>query len=329
VRNGHAKVFVGKKCQLIEVTLDAQRSIFKDIELADELGITEEVECAVGYQFALDRDNPIGIHEADAADPAVADEGLAEIATHFITMPFLDITNRDVVDQNGHHFETAECLRQNLERLDKILTAETTSRERAANPLLDAAEWMVSIRQMKYAIDGLDKLAVLFGQHVFDHVVMDDLTDVHDPGSQFINVFGDARRQNAVKEDTVPGTFKVPVLRQRVERDGYGRGRIGFHIDDLDRFVGIRHAIEVVIGDDQRRQNLAREAKFTHPPPGVVIDGVDGPLLHARLREEVEDCFVQYFGFSVTGHVVLRIVKLFGCYWAVIVLQDTIPARRQ
>jgi hypothetical protein len=117
------------------------------------------------------------------------------------------------------------------------------------------------------------------------------------------------------------GPFKVPVLRQRIERDGEmaagESGSISTTLTGLS-VSGTRSRSSLVMTSGGRI--LRVKPKFTHPPPGVVVDGVDCPLLHARLREEVEDCFVQYFGFSVTGHVVPPYCQviwlLLGCYCA-------------
>ena len=245
------------------------------------------------HETLLDRDDPLNAH-ALAQSPAVTHDLFAQIATHFVTRELRNFFDGDVVEKHTVNFQVRRCVRHDLQAVPQRVAGDATG----DLLVLDrAGGWNHQARADQGCVDGGDELAIFFSQHVFDGVVAENLTDVHVPGTQLIDVFRELRCHDTVEGHLVAVATDVQVRRQCGERNRDSRWAIRLFVHDFDRLVGINLTVQIIVGDRDRWHDPAVETIFPHLGPGEVIDGVNGLLFQTRVarRELLENRLTQEF----------------------------------
>ena len=193
----------------------------------------------------------------------------------------------------------------NLHGINKSFTGDTTVDlfvlTHTTCDVISASSW-------QHSVEGGNKLAVFLSQHVLDHVVAENLTDVDDIRTQFVDILHSARRHDPVKHDAVAWATDVKVDRKCRKRKRHGRWGIWFFVNHLHRLVGIDLSVEFVIGDGEWRHDPPIEPIFTHLGAREVVNCINGLLLHAGGIELLEESLVEQLDFLLGGHIGTSVV---------------------
>ena len=298
--DGPTQRLVGEELDEIRLAADVHRGVFKHVALADELGVSEVVHGVGGHQTLLDGDYPLDAH-ALAQSPAITHDLFAEVTTHFVASELRNFFDGDIVEQHAVNFEVRRRVGHDLQAVPQRIAGDATG----DLLVLDGAgggNHQTGANQS--GVDSANELAVLFGQHVLDCVVAQDLTDVHVPGTKFIDVLRELGGHDAVESHLVPVTTDVQVSRQGRERNRDSGRAIWFLVNDLDRLVGVNLTVEIIVGNWNRRHDTTVETIFTHLGPGEVVDGVNCLLLQIRIarRQLLEDRLAQELALLLSHH---------------------------